>query len=292
MAKALLFIIAIIYWLPNYSQELSGKVLNSENNEPIVYASIGIINKPYGTYSDENGHFKLSLKDYSEVDSIRVSCIGYKTVCYGIHDFIEYFKNGQNNISLEELVTSIKEITILGNGYKTETIGNTWSTQQLLIGFFGEREKGIIIKNDKKLFLKEVAFKLTMAGGRVPDSAVFRFNIYNLKNDLPYENILTEPIYFHLNEDQFYGTNEFDLSKYNISVDGDFAATFELIKQYRGSRIYFASWFSGNQSVWRIGNQGSWQNIVTDKNAKKMYQSLKLKVSYEKKGKSKQGILH
>jgi hypothetical protein len=121
-----------------------------------------------------------------------------------------------------------------------------------------------------------------MARGTIPDSAIFRFNIYSLKDGLPVENLLTQPIYFHLKNKQFEGTNKFDLSKYNIIIDESFAATFELVEQNGGSEIYFSGWYNGNRSVGRIGAQGAWLDAKSDKAGMKMYQSLEIEVLYEK----------
>ena len=96
---------------------------------------------------------------------------------------------------------------------------------------------------------------------------------------------MNQPIYFHLSKDQFNGTNEFDISKYNISVDKNFAATFEIIKQYGGGQIYFAGWINGYPSVQRYGTQGKWIETRADKkNGKdgmKLHQSLEIEVLYE-----------
>jgi hypothetical protein len=143
-------------------------------------------------------------------------------------------------------------------------------------------ERGIIIENDDELYLKSVSFKLTMARGIAPDSAIFRFNIYKLKDGLPHENILKKPIYFHLKKNKFEGSNKFDLAKYNINIDEDFAATFELVEQNGGTEIYFGGWYNGNRSVGRIGSQGAWLDALSDDAGEKMYQSLEIEVLYNK----------
>ncbi|MFO7844101.1 MAG: carboxypeptidase-like regulatory domain-containing protein [Bacteroidales bacterium] len=260
------------------AQEYTGVVINKDTNEPISYVSIGIIDTPFGTYSDKHGDFRMFIKDYEETDSLRFSCIGFYPVCYKVEDFIKLSEQGLDTIFLEEKITELDEVVITNTNYETKKLGNKRSTQQLIIGFFGNREHGILIENNEKLFLKKVSFKLTMAGGEVPDSAIFRFNVYNLKDGLPHKNILKQPVYFHLNEDQFYGKNEFDISKYNIIVEEDFVPTFELIEQHKGSRIYFAAWFKGCLSISRKGKQGKWEQMVADKREMELYMSLKIDV--------------
>ena len=102
---------------------------------------------------------------------------------------------------------------------------------------------------------------------------------------LRFNNILNKPIYFRLYENQFNGTNEFNLSKYNITIDKDFAATFEIIKQSGGGQIYFAGWINGCPTVQRYGTQGKWIETRADKkNGKdgmKLHQSLEIEVLFE-----------
>jgi len=53
-------------------------------------------------------------------------------------------------------------VVITNTNYETKKLGNKRSTQQLIIGFFGNREHGILIETKVKLFLKKVSFKMTM----------------------------------------------------------------------------------------------------------------------------------
>ena len=270
------------------SQTIKGLVLNKDGKKPIPYVSIGIINTPMGTYANVDGQFEMTLAEYQDADSLRFSCIGYESVTYNIIEFLELYNTGLDTIFLSKKVTELEEVVVQSKRNRSKKVGNKTSTNQMILGLVSEIERGIIIENDTELFLKSVSFKLTMANGIAPDSAIFRFNIYNLKDGLPSNNVLIQPIYFHLKSDQFEGENEFELSEFNITISEDFAATFELINKFGGNQIYFAGWFTGNRSISKMGIQGTWLDDRGDKHAtydhggRKIYQSLEIEVLFEK----------
>ena len=271
------------------SQTIIGIVLDKNSNNPIPYVSIGIINTTQGTYANTDGQFEMELDEYKDADSLRLSCIGYEPVTYSVIEFLEVYNTGLDTIFLSKKVTELEEVVIKNKRNRSKKVGNKTSTNQMILGLISEIERGIIIENDIELFLKSVSFKLTMVNGVAPDSAIFRFNIYNLKDGLPNINVLNQPIYFHLKNDQFEGENEFDISEFNIIISEDFAATFEIIKKFGGNQIYFAGWFTGNRSISKMGIQGAWLDDRGDKHAsydhggRKIYQSLEIEVLYENK---------
>jgi hypothetical protein len=266
------------------SQTIKGVVLNKQTGAPIKYTTVGIVNKPYGTYCNIDGTYKLKLPNFSETDSIQYSCVGYKPVSFNLNNYLKQYETGSmDTIFLEEKVVKLKEIVVHGGKRKNKIIGNKNANCLFKIGAFGNRETGIIIRNDKHLSLKKVSFKLTMAAYAEPDSAIFRFNIYSLKDGLPHKNILKEPIYFHLKKGQFDRNKvNFDISDHNIQVYRDFAATFEHIKQYGGSRIYFCGKITGCKGIYRKGPQGKWKEKKADSGPLKLKQSLEILVTYEK----------
>jgi len=80
MKNILLIIIASLNLVFSYSQEKKIKgVIIDNSNTPIMYANIGVLNKPLGTVSNEKGKFSLNIyKNYIQ-DTLKVSCLGYKS---------------------------------------------------------------------------------------------------------------------------------------------------------------------------------------------------------------------
>lgn len=285
MKNTILGIALILFCFPICAEAINGIVSDKESKTSIPYVSIGIINSHVGTYSSDSGLFELTLNEYKDNDSIRFSCIGYFPKTYRLIDFLEKFTHDSDTVFLTKKVTELNEVVISGKRLKKKKLGNKTSHKKIAFSCRKDLEGGILIENDNKLFLNKVSFKLTMDGKQPPDSAIFRFNIYNMKGKLPDQNILTRPIYFHLSKDQFNGTNEFDISKYNVTIDKDFAATIEIIKQYGGGLIYFAGWINGCPSVHRVGTQGKWFEARADKkngrDGMKLHQSLEIEVLIE-----------
>ena len=131
--------------------KISGTVVDKDNNKPISYVSIGIINTPYGTYSAENGRFEMELVDYSASDSLRFSCIGYYPATFSVNEFLAMNRLGMDTIFLRKKVTKLAEVVIYSNQFKTKTIGNKRSNKLVVIGFIDDLERGVIITNNYNL---------------------------------------------------------------------------------------------------------------------------------------------
>lgn len=277
MKKVFSFFVLFLLVFCSKAEEISGIVYDKHGNKPIGFVSIGIINSPFGTYSNENGQFKLKLDKFNKSDTLRFSCIGYNSISINVAEFFDKYSIG-DTVFLSEKITQLNEIVVLGNRIETKTLGNKNASRQVLIGFLGDKESGIIVKNEENILLREVAFKLAMTEFDQPDSAVFRFNIYSLKNGLPDRNLLKKPIYFRIYNGQFDETVSFNIRAENIKLEDKFAATFELVKQYGGKRIYFAGKLRGCKGITRWGPQGEWIEQKADGGPLKLHQSLEIGV--------------
>ena len=58
---------------------LSGKILDKDSKEPLIYASIGINGKYISTISNLEGDFELHLPEEFSHDTLFVSMLGYKS---------------------------------------------------------------------------------------------------------------------------------------------------------------------------------------------------------------------
>jgi hypothetical protein len=287
--KSIFFVsILFLFSINLNAQTIKGVVLDKNSNKPIPFVSIGIINTAQGVYAYTDGRFEMTITDFIDSDSLRFSCIGYEPVTYSVIEFLDLYQAGIETVFLTEKIIKLEEVIIKSKRNHSKDIGNKISKIHGIHGFITNLERGLIIENKEDLFFKSVIVNLTMHDGIAPDSAVFRMNIYTLKNGLPYENILYQPIYFYLKNDQFEGINEFDISKYNITISDDFAVTFELVKKIGGSQIYFTGRRNGNKTVWKRGIQGKWLIARADLHEPGdnlgaiMYQCLEIEVLYEK----------
>lgn len=276
-------ILFFIYLLSASAQDLNGIVLEQETDIPVSYVSIGIINKTGGTYSDNEGNFHFEQADYNKNDSLRFSCIGYKSVTFSLRYLIEEYGEKNMKIYMEKELFRLNGVDIFPHEYRVKEIGNKLSNRHICICGSNDVESGIVIRNTKKLFLDKLTFKLSLEFTQMPDSILLRFNIYNVKNDLPSDLILVEPIYILLTKEIKNDEINLELEKYRIVVSNDFAATIEIIKMYGEGKICYAGWISGNPTIFKYGKQGKWTYPVDDKKQKlKIYQSIYLGVRIEK----------
>lgn len=106
---------------------LSGEVVNNRM-EPIKYVSIGIVNKPIGTVSNDSGAFKIRLNRdlLSANDSLKLSSIGYHSKCVPIYAKLDEI-NEQHPfvLVLREKITELPDVVITAEKKieKTKTIG-------------------------------------------------------------------------------------------------------------------------------------------------------------------------
>jgi hypothetical protein len=88
---------------------VSGKVIDSRNTSPIPYAGIGLVGKPLGTVTNNNGSFDFKIPFSYGTDSLFVSCLGYSTYKVKVNDFMA---KKSKIILLQPKVFDMKEVTI------------------------------------------------------------------------------------------------------------------------------------------------------------------------------------
>jgi hypothetical protein len=88
---------------------ITGKVIDSENETPLPYASIRIKEKALGCLTNKQGEFTLSLNSSPEAYTLVVSFVGYKSYETNLTQFIER-KN--KTIKLEPATRELDEVTI------------------------------------------------------------------------------------------------------------------------------------------------------------------------------------
>lgn len=88
---------------------ISGKVIDSRNTSPIPYAGVGLVGKPLGTVTNNNGSFDFKLPLSYGNDSLVISCLGYSPYKVKVNDFVA---KKTKVILLQPRVFNIKEVTI------------------------------------------------------------------------------------------------------------------------------------------------------------------------------------
>ncbi len=141
--------------------QISGKVLNIENNKPIE--GVNIIEKKLniGNITDKNGHFKIDINNANNDIALYFSHISFQT------DSFLLFKNNKNNnltIYLKPNIFNLKE-TVISSSLKSKHIDNHSSTidyifihDNILIlnyDMYEKKYKILLLKNFKDTIIKE-----------------------------------------------------------------------------------------------------------------------------------------
>ena len=116
MNKIFLTILLISISFFSLSQEKTIKgIITDGSLKPIQYANIGILNKPIGTVSNQNGEYFFNIDKSMNLDTLKISCLGYKSVEKVINDI----QNNNYNISLEDYSEKLEEVVIKSENLKT-----------------------------------------------------------------------------------------------------------------------------------------------------------------------------
>jgi len=233
-----------------------GKVIDAQTKQPIAYVNLGIPNKNIGTVSHLNGSFQIAA---NSDDTIEVSMVGYESKKY-----LPAKDEKNNSVALIEMkpkVNTLQDVVVTAKTLPVRTLGNTTTSHFFKIGlplkFLGS-EIGIVIKPGKRpALLKSFNFNVS---DNYLDSAVFRVNIYSLKNGQPFENILSDNILLHLGNQA--GPYHLDLSNYKIILKEDALISLEWIdggKSGNERRVLFLSAALFNSGTWhRTTSLGKW----------------------------------
>lgn len=240
----------------NNTSLLKGKVIDVQTKQPIAYVNLGIPNKNIGTVSRLDGSFQIAANSN---DIIEVSMIGYENK--------EYLsvKDGKDNavavIEIKPKANTLQEVVVTAKTLPIRTLGNTTTSHFFNIGLplkFLGFEIGIVIKPGKRPALLK-SFNFNVSENHL-DSAIFRLNIYSLKNGQPFENILSDNILLHVSNQA--GRYHIDLSNYKIILKEDALISLEWIDGGKSSNergVLFLSAALFNSSTWhRTTSLGKW----------------------------------
>jgi len=202
---------------------IAGQVIDPKTEMPIPYVSIGIANTSIGTVSNDQGKYKLQIKDPSSL--VIFSAIGYETVEVVGSDLTD-----QSDISMQSKDYDLESIEIIAKKFEGEDriYGVRNKTRGHSIGF-GSRnlgtEIGALIRIKEATYIKSANFVLNHTNG---DSLLFRVNIYNYQDKNIGENILKENVL--LRTAQKKGAISIDLSAYDIILENDVLLALEWIR--------------------------------------------------------------
>lgn len=235
---------------------LKGTIRDQTTNLPLPYVNIGILNKDKGTTSDLKGEFQLPLIDSNLHDTLRISMVGYEPRDFYLKDV---FKSQKHlNVHLQEKTIELREVGITDKKLVTKVLGNK-TESKFFGGKFASGDLGseLVIRIKVKnipTYLENFSFTISY---NTADTATFRVNIYDVKNGLPYKNILTHNIITRVNNRT--GKIDIDLSAYNITVSDDFFIGLQWLEGSHTSGVTFSAGFTNHKTYYRKASQARWK---------------------------------
>ncbi|MCL2098167.1 MAG: carboxypeptidase-like regulatory domain-containing protein [Bacteroidales bacterium] len=233
---------------------ISGSVLNAESNLLIEYVNIGIVGRNIGTVSDKNGQFNLLVESQYLNDSLLFSCIGYESFSVKISDITE-----NAIIRLKEKSFLLNEVVVKPSKFKEKRLGINTKSGFMSTGFQDNNlgyECGLLMKNKKRAVIKSVNVNISSC---TYDTLFYRLNIYEVKENDSFKNILTEPIYVTASkEDVLNGSLQIDLTEQNIVVNGNFLVTLEHVRDLGRGGLWFPASLK-QKTYYRKTSQGKWE---------------------------------
>ncbi|MNS09241.1 hypothetical protein D3C72_407200 [compost metagenome] len=267
MKKKQLILFTFLYSFIVFSQEktIKGIVTDSLKN-PIQYVNVGVLNKPLGTLTNASGEFILNVDSSMNLDTLKISCLGYKSKEMKVESLIN--NKSEIQISLANYIEKLDEVVITSGKLKMYNEGKEKTKTSASVIFanpnyvnqnlgseigrkFSLGTKKPSILTHFKFFIRENNFELVK----------FRINIYSINNNRPVKKLFGSNIIVDVNN-KGKGWVNVDLTKYDIKTQEDIIVTVEWLEGSKdGSRLNLPIIIPslGSTHYYKFGSQAKWQ---------------------------------
>ena len=269
-----LFVLAFskLLFSQNVSKEdisVKGKIIQQDNNQPLSYVSIGVLNKSLGTLTDTLGNFSFQISQENLADTLQISIVGYFSKKIAVKDFIE---SKENIIRLNIKITKLAEVVVTNNKTSTETIGRLGSGKFIQVSIHNKKSVEETIGSEMGMRYKTKHTNATLKDFNFYVSAnnfnyiKYRINVYSVKDNMPDTLICNRQIF--MTEDNFKtGWTEVNLERYNIKVNQDFIVTVQWVESRMDKKENPITMIPVGMSLFskncyaRIASQDKWKKL-------------------------------
>jgi hypothetical protein len=265
MKDFLTFVFILLFHNVSFNQTLNGQIIELDNNIPIGYARIGVLHQNKGTVADLNGFFHFELSNFSDLDTLVISAIGFEKMKFLISHCKTILLNQEIlKIELTPSTKELQEVKITAGKYKNLITGNNIKSSMIIAGFQNRSlgaEMGTVLKynKEKKGLLTNLHFNVV---ANKSDTIKFRVNLYEFENGIPNESMLNEPIYFYGTPTN--GAITINVSERRIYLKKDIFVTVELIENVGMDGLFFKAAFLRSASYFRHAPEGNWEKANVD----------------------------
>jgi len=242
---AKLFLHILIFFFlhtPLFSQvNIQGRIVE-ENDGPIPFASIKLMNRAEWSASDSSGNFSLQCQSLKKNDTLLISSVGYDDIkisaIWALNKKVCILKRSTRKM---EPITLFSKEDVAGSRTDGFAYFRSWSTDN--IG--GEIGRAFQVPY-KEYQVARVRFKIYSSC----DTCIIRLHIRNLTNNIPGDDLLKDSVsqvFIKANvADKIYG---FDLDAYNLILyQKNIFISFELLKGTSGKAATCSLAFVGSET--------------------------------------------
>lgn len=235
-------------------------VISKTTGEPIIYASVGIVNRNLGTVTDSLGNFSLTVPAEYFNDSLRISCVGYTTGTFAVKDF----SNIPDTIKLDDNIIALQEVVVKPQKIKHKTAGRKGGAGFIYINVEGYKAAGqgfaTPLKVKKRAWLKELGFTVVV-NSETLSRMKFRINIYRKENDAYIlENI--EPLYFDYDKSTLVDGNFTYTFEEEISLEqGEYYIELEFLENFENEYFIMKTKPLTGKTRYRYASQSAWETL-------------------------------
>ena len=255
-------IICLILGLTAAFPAFARTVLSKSTGEPIIYASIGIVNRNLGTVSDSLGNFSLSVPGEFIDDSIRISSVGYIAKTFAVKDI----NSIPDTILLDDDMVMLNEIVVKPQKIRHKTAGRKGSGGFIYIEVEGYKAAGqglaIPLKVKERAWLKELGFTIMTDNKIRPLSHMkFRVNVYRNEDD---EYVLQNmpPVYFDYDKSRLDdGSFTYTFPEEIMLDEGNYYIELEFLENFHDEHFIMRSKPLTGKTRYRYASQSGWETL-------------------------------
>lgn len=261
MCSRILICLCIFSPFWSNAQILKGQTLNAKDRTPVAFVNIGIVGGHTGTVSDVNGQFELDLTGQDSGATVKFSSIGFETRSFQVSELLANVSAGLK-LRLEPMAYRLSEVRVTPKNYRIKRVGNDMKTRSFSAGFKDNllgHEVGTRMKiKPRPAMIEEITVNFARCEY---DSIFFRVNIYSMKDGLPDENLLSQPIFIRSSRFKAMNGISLDVRDRSIWVHDDFLISLELIKDLGEGGLYFSSGLFASPTFVRHTSQSDWEKL-------------------------------
>ena len=98
---------------------LKGVIYDSNSQQPLMYATVFVLNSNTGVISNEHGQYAIDISAFGQQDNVRFQYMGYQIKDVAISDLLH-----STDIHLEENIINISETLIFGREQDPNLLSN------------------------------------------------------------------------------------------------------------------------------------------------------------------------